>query len=176
MLYWKIGFIMSAQFFPHFLLSPGPLHRLQWKPVNVAALLFLVFLQWIYSASNRPWGGKGCVMNAGEDFPLKLNSFHLGLFDQSKLCCSSENFKYGISHWFSNLSQQLKYNLQCRIESCDSPKHKTFSYNFPKKQKVSGKYKREDKISSLEKKWKWHQRSVWGERGGLLFWTFFGLL
>ena len=37
-------------------------------------------LQRIYSPSSHPWGGKGCVMKAEEDFPLKVKCFHLRLF------------------------------------------------------------------------------------------------
>ena len=67
-------------------------------------------------------------------------------------CCSSKKVNYGISHWFSNLPQQLKYNLQCRTKSCDSPKHKTFRYNFAPKQKESEKYKSGDKMFNFEQK------------------------
>ena len=62
---------------------------------------------------------------------------------------------------------QLKYNLQCRTKSCDSPKHKTFTYNFSSKQKESGKYKSENNIFSFEQvSIKWHQMIGKGDVAG----------
>ena len=92
-------------------------------------------------------------MKAEEDFSVRLKCFRLCSFEKIvkiQLEVSTDAHPEIKSYWFSNLPQWLKYNLQCRTKSCDTPKHKTFRYNFSSKQKESGKYKSGNNIFSFE--------------------------